>query len=38
MVDAESRDAVVRLCEQDPFFRNGLRKSFRIYAWGAAFA
>lgn len=34
VVDAESRDAVVR---QDPFFRNGLRKSFRIYAWGDAF-
>lgn len=38
VVDAESRDAVVRLCEQDPFLRNGLRKSFRIYAWGEAFA
>lgn len=38
VVNAETPDEVMRLCEQDPFFRHGLRKSVRIFAWSEAFA
>jgi uncharacterized protein YciI len=36
VIDTESRDEAVRLCEDDPFFQEGLRKSYRIMSWGRA--
>lgn len=36
ILDGVSRDEAVRLCEDDPYFKLGLRKSYRLYAWGKA--
>jgi uncharacterized protein len=36
VIDADSRAEAVTLCEDDPFFRHGLRKSYRIMLWGRA--
>ena len=38
VIEAASRDEAVRLCEGDPFFSEGLRKSYRLLLWGKAFA
>jgi uncharacterized protein YciI len=34
LVDAGSREQVRRLCEDDPLWAAGLRKSVRIFEWG----
>jgi len=36
IIEVESRDEAVRLCENDPFFKCGLRNSYRLYVWGKA--
>lgn len=36
VIDADTREEAVQLCEDDPFFREGLRKSYRIMSWGRA--
>lgn len=36
IIDADTREEAVRLCEEDPFFVHGLRKSYRLLAWGRA--
>ncbi len=32
----EDRDEAVALCENDPYFKLGLRKGYRLYVWGKA--
>ena len=36
VLEVASREEAVALCEDDPFFRHGLRKSYRLYLWGKA--
>lgn len=36
ILDVESREEAARLCEGDPFFEYGLRKSYRLMSWGRA--
>jgi uncharacterized protein YciI len=36
VLEVESRAEAVALCEDDPFFREGLRQSYRLYVWGKA--
>lgn len=36
VLEVESRDEAVRLIEGDPYFRLGLRKSYRLNVWGKA--
>jgi hypothetical protein len=36
VMEVESRDEGVRLCEEDPCFRKGLRKGYRLHARGNA--
>jgi uncharacterized protein len=36
VMEAESREEAVSLCESDPFYRLGLRKGYRLYVWGKA--
>ena len=36
VLEVESRTEAVRLCEDDPYFRLGLRTGYRLYAWGKA--
>ena len=36
VVEVGSRDDAVRLVEGDPYFRLGLRKSYRLLVWGKA--
>jgi uncharacterized protein YciI len=36
VLEVDGRDEAVRLCEEDPFFRLGLRAGYRLYAWGKA--
>jgi hypothetical protein len=36
VLEVESRDEAVALCEQDPYFRLGLRRGYRLYTWGTA--
>jgi len=36
IMDVDSREDAVRLVEDDPYFRLGLRKSYRLMAWGRA--
>jgi len=31
-----SRNGAVALCENDPYFRLGLRKGYRLLTWGKA--
>jgi uncharacterized protein YciI len=38
LVEAESADAVRRLCESDPFWPTGLRLSVRVLEWSQVFA
>ena len=34
VMEVGSRDEAVSLCENDPFFKLGLRKSYTLYVWG----
>lgn len=36
VLEVDSREEAVRLCEADPYFTKGLRKSYRLLAWGKA--
>ena len=36
VLEVESRAEAARLCEDDPYFRLGLRTGYRLYAWGKA--
>ena len=36
ILEVESREEAVRLIEGDPYFRLGLRKSYRLLVWGKA--
>jgi uncharacterized protein YciI len=36
ILDVEDRATAVRLCEDDPYFRLGLRKGYRLMVWGRA--
>ena len=36
VMEVESREEAVRLCEEDPYFRLGLRKGYRLCVWGKA--
>lgn len=36
VMEAESREEAVRLVEDDPYFKLGLRKSYRLHVWGKA--
>jgi uncharacterized protein YciI len=36
VIEAEGREEAVALCENDPFFREGLRRSYSLYVWGKA--
>ena len=36
VLEVGSRDEAVRLIEQDPCFRLGLRKGYRLLVWGKA--
>ncbi|MBZ0259653.1 MAG: YciI family protein [Hyphomicrobiales bacterium] len=36
VLEVESRAEAARLCEDDPYFRLGLRTRYQIYAWGKA--
>jgi uncharacterized protein YciI len=38
LVEADSAQAVRRLCESDPFWPTGLRRSIRILEWRQVFA
>ena len=38
VLEVASREEAVALCENDPFFRHGLRKGYRLCVWGKAFA
>ena len=38
LVEAESAEAVRRLCEADPFWPTGLRQDVRILEWRQVFA
>ncbi len=37
IIDAVTRDAARRICEEDPFFVQGLRKSYRLESWSKGF-
>jgi hypothetical protein len=36
VLEIESRAEAVLLCEDDPYFRLGLRSGYQLYAWGKA--
>ena len=36
VLEVDSRDEAVRLIEQDPYYRLGLRKECRLLVWGKA--
>ena len=36
VIEVDSRDEAVALCENDPYFRLGLRKGYSLYVWGKA--
>jgi len=36
VLEVDSREEAVRLIEQDPYFRVGLRKGYRLLVWGKA--
>ena len=36
VLEVESDAEAVRLCEDDPYFRLGLRSGYQLYAWGKA--
>jgi len=37
VLDVERREEAAALCENDPFFRHGLRKRYHLRVWGKAF-
>nr|TFG55597.1 MAG: hypothetical protein E4H34_00175 [Hyphomicrobiales bacterium] len=37
ILDVADRNEAMQCVENDPFFKNGLRKSVRVAAWGKAF-
>lgn len=36
VMEVQSRDEAVWLCENDPYFKLGLRKGYRLFDWGKA--
>jgi uncharacterized protein len=36
IIDVDTREEAAELCEEDPFVVHGLRKSYRLAAWGRA--
>ena len=36
VMEVDTRLQAERLCENDPYFKLGLRKSYRLYVWGKA--
>jgi uncharacterized protein YciI len=36
VIEADTREDAMQLCEEDPFFTAGLRKSYRLALWGRA--
>lgn len=36
VMEVADRDEAVRLCEEDPYFKLGLRKSYTLHTWGKA--
>jgi uncharacterized protein YciI len=36
VLEVSSRAEAVRLCEDDPYFRLGLRKGYQLFVWGKA--
>jgi len=36
VMEVETREEAARLCEEDPYFKLGLRKSYRLLVWGKA--
>ena len=37
LIEAETAEAARRICTEDPFYRLGLRTSFRLEAWSRGF-
>jgi uncharacterized protein len=37
IIESESKERVMDLVEDDPFFINGLRKDYEIFHWSKAF-
>jgi uncharacterized protein YciI len=37
IIEAPSRGEAVRICEEDPFFTGGLRRSYRLESWSKGF-
>ena len=35
-MEVDTRLQAESLCENDPYFKLGLRKSYRLYVWGKA--
>ena len=38
VMEVATRARAVQLCENDPFFKAGLRKGYKLLVWGKAFA
>lgn len=36
VMEVASREEAALLCEEDPYFKLGLRKSYRLFVWGKA--
>ena len=36
ILEVTDRETAVALCEEDPYYRLGLRKSYRLFVWGKA--
>ncbi|WP_128971015.1 YciI family protein [Bradyrhizobium tropiciagri] len=36
VLEVKDRNEAVSLCEQDPYFRLGLRRGYQLYLWGKA--
>lgn len=36
VMEVSSREEAARLCEEDPYFKLGLRKGYRLQLWGKA--
>jgi hypothetical protein len=36
VMEVDSREEAVGLCENDPFYKLGLRKHYSLYVWGKA--
>jgi uncharacterized protein YciI len=36
VIEAPARDDAARLCEDDPYYKLGLRRGYRLFAWGKA--